>query len=271
MRHTVAQEWILPGWRPAFWGRLLGDLNDSSAFGRFAPDAALPTEEGILQEQKRTIYRRELQRCVGEWIETGFSKGRAIEEPLRRRLCLSDPEDHFVCTQAYRLMADWLDTHKPRVIVLSSGDLGFERPEQTEHEHPPVHDAVMDAVGFDLLSLMSDKRKWALSKCSSCLHYYIREKLRKFYKRETYCQECRSQATATRRMKEKRETASEMLWNIAVDARSEWKRLSELAKGEFSGDPKRFVVSRVESLGKTKTWVSRHWVVIENRAKEKRA
>lgn len=256
--------------RDISWGTLLADLNGDSELGLFRVADGSTDEEKALKEITCKAYRELLRFCVDEWLESGFSRDRALEEPIKRRLSrLDEMQNRFCDTEASRLMQLWLDTHPRRVCVYPTGELYFEERKTEERDSWSADERAKDAAGRTLISLMSDRRKWTLSKCALCGEYYVREKPREYYKRQTYCASCRGRATAMRRMKEKRQVESDQLMRSAIDAFTEWSKLKESTrKIKFKGDPRAFIAGKIQRFGRTRTWVSRNFAEIEKKSEE---
>lgn len=257
--------------RDVFWGTLLTDLNGDSELGLFRVADGSTDEEKALEEITCEAYRELLRFCVDEWLESGFSSDRALEEPIKRRLSRLDKmQNHFCDTEARRLMQRWLDTHPRRVCVDPTGELYFEEREAEERNSWSADERAKYAAGRTLISLMSDRRKWTLSKCAQCDDYYLREKPREYYNRQTYCASCRGRATAMRRMKEKRKAESDKVMHSAIDAFTEWSKLKKSTREiKFKGDLRAFIAGKIQRFGKTRTWVSRNFAEIEKKARNR--
>jgi acyl-CoA reductase-like NAD-dependent aldehyde dehydrogenase len=111
--------------------------------------------------------------------------------------------------------------------------------------------------------------KYALFKCSErdCGRYYVLEKPRKMYKRQTCCPQHRSWRSALRGTKEKRERERNAALEIAADALKEWPSLTARTRAKYHNSAKEYITDKVFRLSLSAKWVTRNLSEIEKRAK----
>src|ERR1017187_3365419 len=78
----ISREFMPVDLRGAILCRLLADLNDWPDYGRFCEEDSSAAEDPVRFEQARVAYRPMLKACVNEWLDSGFSEGGKVEEPL---------------------------------------------------------------------------------------------------------------------------------------------------------------------------------------------
>lgn len=227
-----------------------------------ATDAAYAESDGVLRDQ--------LRRLVDEWIGSGFGPG-GVEFPQSRELPFTGP--------AHLAGTEWLMDNSPSVGFSQSGEInviflsggvearGWKVREGSIHtmEIRPVDDPVSEArqeAAWLFLGLLSSPLLYAIAQCSRCRRYYFRKKLRKQYRRETFCPDCRSSASAMRRTEQLRKQKRAAMLLAAAKAVIEWSCLSESTRLRH-GDETSYIVHKIKKFGVTRKWVTRNIMKIE--------
>jgi hypothetical protein len=198
------------------------------------------------------VFLSELRKLVDEWLDSGRD-GQGIEEPQKRSL-----EN---APNAYEAMNGWLLNKKFSGLATTSGDITFLLGTEVRNdgEDTPIADAY-DQACLIFVRLMESPVKYKLFKCSdiSC-GYYVLEKPRKRYKRETYCAEHRYRVSARRGTQESRNREKGAVFGTALDAMRAWRKLSEREKAKKHKTEKEYIGDEINLRhSKGGNWVTRN-------------
>ena len=205
-----------------------------------------------------------LKRYVDQWIGSGFNPD-GSEEPFKRdlnRMALGDRQDLGV------FLNRWLDANHARSILFSTGEIRqsytWRSSFTVEDKKTPAAEAD-DELARQLIFFLQSPLRGNLTQCAkpSCRIYYVRNKLRQYYKRSTFCATCRSSASARRRMEEKRGGARDRALATAAFALNAWKEIDEGTRMEYGLDERAYIAAAMADLGRKRTWVSRNMTEIE--------
>lgn len=197
-------------------------------------------------------FNTRLRELVDEWIESGRKDG--IDEPRKRTLRPG--------YGAFMAQVDWVRRNHPTPQVTPTGEVYFDLHHSMSIDLPadpddPIECMQRAAVG-EFVRLMGSALKYQLAKCDLCLNYYLRKKLRSYYKLGKYfCPGCRSAASATIRTKEKRTEEHARIVQGAAQALKRWSTLSAGTQAKYKTE-NNYIAINLKKFGKTSKWVTRN-------------
>jgi hypothetical protein len=230
---------------------LLFSLNGKRDFGAELGPNALGSREGATE-----LFLSELRALVDEWLDSGRStlpgEGGKIEEPPKRNL-----EN---APRAYEAMNGWLISERFSGLASTSGEITFTFGFKEMRPDGPIEDAAYKEACRIFVLLMQSPERYKLFKCAdiSC-GYYLLDKPRKQYKRETHCAEHRHRVSALRGTRESRNRENEALFKTAVAAMKAWRKLSEREKAKKHKTEKEYIADEINLRhSKGGNWVTRN-------------
>jgi hypothetical protein len=198
---------------------------------------------------------RDLSRHVSAWIASGYNQHNGTEEPRRRKLDFKGRNS----------VEGWLRLQESSTITVSNkgeirldlssfkyGGLPIAEPEEYAGE---------EASRMFLWLLNEGELRYAVAQCKDkdCRRFYFRAKPRGFYKRATFCPDCRHKASVSRRMKVVRELKEKAVIDAAIRAHRKWLQLSPRLRARFR-EEKTYIVGQIgKEFGVTGNWLTRHW------------
>jgi hypothetical protein len=196
---------------------------------------------------------RHLVRHVDAWIASGRNSRNVWEKPRARRLD----------SVGFNRIEGWLRLQESSTITVSkqSGKVSLNLSAFANEGQPiaePKEYAEEEADRMFLWLLNEQELRYAIAKCEECGHFYFRLKPRSFYKRATFCPDCRHKASVRRRMHEVRKQKEQVVIDAAIRAYEKWHQLSPRARARF-GEENSYIIEQIgKRFGVTGNWLTRH-------------
>jgi hypothetical protein len=194
-----------------------------------------------------------LARHTDAWITSGRNVQQVWEQPRVRKLDF----------KGLNRIKGWLNLQQSSTITVSeqNGKISLNLSDFAYEGLPiaePEEYAEEEAARMFLWLLNEQELRYAIAKCDECGRFYFRLKPRAFYKRATFCADCRHKASVRRRMREVRKQKEQVVIEAAIVAYEKWHQLSPRARAKF-GEESSYITKQIgKRFGVTGNWLTRH-------------